>query len=245
MFSLLRFLASLLGPSRQVTPLPPPAGTAAPPFVPPLSSPGLVPDPGAVPEHVRGVADLSWQEFELVIGEFYRRQGYAVTVCSGDGADGGIDLRLERGGDLVLVQCKHWKVYKVSAPAVRELFGVMVAENATRAILVTTGKFTRDARDFAEGKALELIEGAELERRLEVAKWDGSGVGRDLLDVPSWSGEFARAATITTPECPFCRSAMVLRQAKASADPFITGAADRVMTWTCQAQPMLGSGAKR
>lgn len=216
MFSFPRFLSSLFGQSRLAGQVPSPSAIAQP-FVSPLSP--FTPEPVAVPQRAKGVADLSWQEFELLIGELYRRQGYAVTMCSGDGADGGIDLRLEKDGLTVLVQCKHWKVYKVSAPAVRELFGVMTAERAERAILVTTGRFTWDAQNFAEGKPLELIDGPELKRRLEAAKWDGT-VGGDLLDVPSWSGQFAQAATITTPDCPFCRSRMVLRQAKASGSRF-------------------------
>ena len=47
--------------------------------------------------------DLSWQDFELVIVELYRRQGYVVELCAGDGSDGGIDLRLRRNGKITLV----------------------------------------------------------------------------------------------------------------------------------------------
>ncbi len=45
---------------------------------------------------------------------------------------------------------------------VRELLGVMVSESASRAVLVTCGSFTREARLFAEGKPLALVEGPKL-----------------------------------------------------------------------------------
>ena len=161
--------------------------------------------------------DLSWQEFELMIRELYRRQGYAVELCSGDGSDGGVDLRLRKDERTTLVQCKHWKVYKVGVSPVRELFGILMAEKADHAVLVTTGRFTQDARAFAAGKPMELIAGEHLAAAIEEAKYSGEG---DLLDVASWSGNFAKAATITSPVCPFCRSTMVLRQGKQSGTSF-------------------------
>ena len=168
--------------------------------------------------------DLSWQEFELMIGELYRRQGYTVELCSGDGSDGGVDLWLRRDGKTVLVQCKHWKVYKVGVSPVRELFGILAAEKADYAIFVTTGRFTQDARAFAAGKAMELIDGETLAATLEAHKYSGDG---ELLDVASWSDTFAQTATITTPVCPFCRSSMVLRRGKQSGNQF----------WGCSTYP--------
>jgi restriction system protein len=168
--------------------------------------------------------DLSWQGFELMIGELYRRQDYTVELCSGDGSDGGVDLRLRKGEQTVLVQCKHWKVYRVGVSPVRELFGILTAEKAHQAIFVTTGRFTRDARAFAAGKAIELIDGENLAAILEANKCSGAG---DLLDLGSWTDNFAQAAKITVPDCPFCRSTMVLRHARQSRNPF----------WGCSTYP--------
>ena len=40
---------------------------------------------------------MSWQEFELLVGEAFRLQGYEVTELGGQGPDGGVDLVLRRG----------------------------------------------------------------------------------------------------------------------------------------------------
>ena len=65
----------------------------------------------------------------------------------------------------MLVQCKHWKVYKVGvSPGARAVWHPD-AEKADHAILVTTGKFTQDAKAFAAGKPMELIDGEQLSRR--------------------------------------------------------------------------------
>ena len=94
---------------------------------------------------------------------------------------------------------------------------LLLAEQAAHAILVTTGRFTQNARAFAAGKPLELIDGERLNAIVEEAKYSGQG---DLLDVASWSSGFDQAATITDPVCPFCRSAMVLRRGKQSGNQF-------------------------
>ena len=62
---------------------------------------------------------LSWKEFEWMVGEAFRRQGYAVEESFGGGPDGGVDVVLRKYGRTTLVQCKHWKVFSVGVPVVR------------------------------------------------------------------------------------------------------------------------------
>lgn len=45
---------------------------------------------------VSALNDMSWQEFELLVGEAFRRKGYAVAENGGGGADGGVDLVLKK-----------------------------------------------------------------------------------------------------------------------------------------------------
>ncbi len=108
------------------------------------------------------IRELSWQEFETLIGEAFRRQGYSVTQRGGAAPDGGIDLVLQKAGSKSVVQCKRWQARQVDVPLVRELYGVMTAEGANEAILVTCGEYTEDASQFAAGKPIRLIHGETL-----------------------------------------------------------------------------------
>lgn len=58
------------------------------------------------------IKNLSWREFEELVGEVFRRQGYLVLENPSEGVDGGIDLRLRKNAQMTLVQCKHWKSKK-------------------------------------------------------------------------------------------------------------------------------------
>ena len=91
---------------------------------------------------------ISWREFERLVGEWFRRQGYAVRETGG-AADGGVDLVLVRESETYLVQCKQWKAIKVGVNIVREILGVMAARGAAGGFLVTSGVFTGDACRFA------------------------------------------------------------------------------------------------
>ena len=71
---------------------------------------------------IDSIRELSWSQFELLIGEAYRRPGYEVVETGGGGADGGIDMKLKGQLETVLVQCKQWKVYKVGVKPIREFF---------------------------------------------------------------------------------------------------------------------------
>ena len=106
--------------------------------------------------------DMTWQEFELLVGEAFRAQGYQITETGGGGPDGGADLVLRNGAETWLVQCKRWKAYMVDVSVVRELYGVMAARGATGGYVVTAGSFSNDAQAFAAGRNVRLIDGLKL-----------------------------------------------------------------------------------
>lgn len=113
---------------------------------------------------------MSWQEFEVLVGEAFRLQGYRVAENGGGGPDGGIDLVLTKGTEKFLVQCKQWKAFKVGVDVVRELYGVMAAKGATGGFVVTSGRFTDDANAFTEGRNIKLMDGSKLFGLIQQAK---------------------------------------------------------------------------
>jgi hypothetical protein len=55
-----------------------------------------------------------------------------------------------------------WSPYRVGIKPVRGLHGAMRSGNVGEGVLVTSGKFTREARDFAGEQRISLIDGDEL-----------------------------------------------------------------------------------
>jgi restriction system protein len=92
-----------------------------------------------VSDATRMVDGLSWREFEMLVGEAYRLQGYSVEETGGETADGGVDLILTKAGERFFVQCKQWRAFKVGVDVVRELYGVMAARGAAGGMVVTSG----------------------------------------------------------------------------------------------------------
>ncbi len=192
---------------------PRPAPATTPP--PPLSA--------APAEQVPSLHTLSWDQFELLVGEIFRRQGYGVELSAALGADGGIDLVLRRDGESIPVQCKHWKTARVTAREMREFFGAMTDAAAPRGVFVTTGDFSRDAREFAAGKSIDLIDGRALARQIAAVQRPEE----NIFDVTSWLDGFTAQARIFDPECPSCRGAMVIRQNRTTGSAF----------WGCTTYP--------
>ena len=147
---------------------------------------------------------MSWQEFEILVGEYFRRQGFGVLDNGGGGADGGVDVVLQSSDGSYLVQCKHWRALRVGVQPVRELYGVMAAHGAAGGFVVTSGEFTEEAVRFADGLALTLINGRALLHGI-----------RAQAD----SGPASAPADLSTPDCPLCGATMVLRQARSGSAP--------------------------
>lgn len=156
------------------------------------------------------VRSLTWQQFEQLTGEALRRQGFQVSENVSQGADGGIDLRLFKGGEKYLVQCKQWRAFKVGVGVVRELYGVMAAEGATGGFVVTSGSFTKEAYDFAQGRNVELVDGKVLEQWIQATRNVGPTNPDSLVE-----REVAIGSEVEiTVSCPRCRAPMVRRMAK-------------------------------
>ncbi|MEP7185273.1 MAG: restriction endonuclease, partial [Rhodanobacter sp.] len=111
---------------------------------------------------IDSLRQMSWQQFEQLTGEAFRRQGYAVEETGLGGADGGIDLILRMNGQTTLVQCKQWQNQQVGVKIVREMYGLLLHHLAAGVKIVALGNYTPDARDFAHDKPIELIRGGEL-----------------------------------------------------------------------------------
>lgn len=160
----------------------------------------------SAPQSLNG---MSWQEFEILVGEAFRQRGYLVAEAGGSQPDGGVDLVLRRGKETFLVQCKQWKALKVGVGVVRELYGVMAARGAAGGFVVTSGTFTPDAQEFAAGRNLTLVEGETLFEWIRTAK---------VSPACSPSSQVPQSPRAESPVCPKCESRMVRRKATKGAN---------------------------
>lgn len=158
--------------------------------------------------HTSSIVDgMSWQQFETLVGEALRQQGYRVVETGGGGADGGVDLIVTKGNEKFLVQCKQWRALKVGVAVVRELYGIMAAKGATGGFVVTSGSFTADASEFAKGRNVTLVDGPAL------AKWIQAARAPKAAQTSN-----APKAAAMVPSCPACGKPMVERIAGRGAN---------------------------
>ncbi|MBI3195334.1 MAG: restriction endonuclease [Ignavibacteriae bacterium] len=119
------------------------------------------------------LAAMDWEDFEHLIREIFEKEfaqsGGEVKVTQAS-RDGGVDAVAFdpdpiRGGKIV-IQAKRY-TNTVGVSAVRDLYGTVMNEGATKGILVTTADYGPDAYEFAKGKPLTLLSGSNLLHLLE------------------------------------------------------------------------------
>lgn len=101
------------------------------------------------------------QQFEVMVAQLYEKQGYIVEHRGGS-HDEGIDILAERisagARERVVIQCKHQQT-NVGRPILQQLWGIVSNDPSfTRGDLVSTSGFTSEAKQFAQGKRLTLID---------------------------------------------------------------------------------------
>lgn len=105
-------------------------------------SDALIEELAARPEQLY---ELDPRKFEKLVAELYRRRGFEATLTPASG-DEGVDIyvvsRTDLGQALWVVQAKRYAAEnRVEAGVVRELYGTVMAKDASAGILVTTSFF--------------------------------------------------------------------------------------------------------
>ena len=145
---------------------------------------------------------ISWQDFEILVANRYRRHGWDVAHCGsgrlGFRDDAEVHLRMKKDGELALVQCRHESRGRFDARTVERLLAMAAEERATQVIVIASDDVPDDARQLAESGGATIIEGVAVREMLD----------DDLLDVRAppptadADAERRRAQMLTTGKMP-------------------------------------------
>lgn len=174
---------------------------------------------------LESIAALGWRHFEQLVGEAFRRQGYAVEETGLGGADGGIDLILRKNGRGVLVQCKQWRRRQIPVNVVREMYGLLAHHGADEVRIACSGTYTRDAEEFAKDKPIKLIGGEELLRMVREVQ---TALVQTTRAIKAVEPTFGAPTPTAPPACPKCGKPMVERSNRKTGQKF----------WGCSTFPV-------
>jgi restriction system protein len=121
----------------------------------------------------RNLAAMDWQDFEHLVRDLFSKifsgsnAEVNVTQASRDkGVDAIVYDPTPITGGKVVIQAKRY-VNVVDVSSVRDLYGTILNEGASKGVLVTTSRFGADSYEFAKDKPIELLDGANLLSLLE------------------------------------------------------------------------------
>lgn len=115
--------------------------------------------PSDVGKHLETLREMSWEGFSALVVEAYRERGYVVLPSEGRG----YDFKLTKDRQVLLLQCRRWKVNQVGAAPVRELAeAVALSSDASRGICLSAGEFSQPARKLSADEPVSLVSGADL-----------------------------------------------------------------------------------
>lgn len=112
--------------------------------------------------------------FEELVIDLLKAMGYGGSLESagkhiGKSGDGGIDGFIQEdklGLDIIYIQAKRWaKDNVVGRPVVQSFVGSLMGAGATKGVLITTSRFSKEAHDYSKGMQnlkVILIDGQEL-----------------------------------------------------------------------------------
>lgn len=123
--------------------------------------------PLLIRENPNLLSEISPRQFEELVAEVLILSGYNTTLTGGS-RDKGVDIIASRSdpfGEITsVIECKHYSIeHPVGVSTVRALNAAKQYENANRAVLVTSSRFTSEARELASKLPdLELIDREQL-----------------------------------------------------------------------------------
>ena len=127
------------------------------------------------------LASLTPEGFEEFVGEVFEALGFEVEHVGGTG-DQGVDLKVQRGGLLGIVQCKYFSRGVVGSPELQKFLGTIHHTKSHKGFFVTTRTFSLAADKFAAEHPIELIDGPRLVELVQEAM----GPGARKEPEPAW-----------------------------------------------------------
>lgn len=101
------------------------------------------------------------RQFEFIVADVFKSLGYDTEVTKGSN-DGGKDIILRKGKETKLVEVKRYNKTSIGRPYIQKLHSAIVDANAVGGYFVTLSHFNSNARQYAHGKNIELIDGSDL-----------------------------------------------------------------------------------
>jgi restriction system protein len=130
--------------------------------------------PALLNEALAAVRGLKWHNFELLVAEGFRGQGFSVTeVAAADVAADqveGPDLVLVKAERRYCVRCRGWQEAAVGADEVRRLRADMAARGAGGGFIVTAGEVADDVLALAQQGGIQFVKGAKLLAMIDKAR---------------------------------------------------------------------------
>jgi Holliday junction resolvase len=142
------------------------------------------------------LTNIDWYQFEKFCSAILDAEGFTVSRKGGATADGGVDIIAQKNQTKTLIQCKHWKTWKVREPTIRELLGSMFDFGVNKGAIFFSGEATQPALKFAEKHGIGMVDGIKLSERA------CKGLSDEQLHV-ILNGE--------SHHCPKCESKMIWR----------------------------------
>jgi restriction system protein len=157
---------------------------------------------------IESIRRLARREFERLLGESFRLQGYTVEERGGSEPRAGVCLVLRKPSQRILVRCIHRTGAQVGVEAVRQLHDVMSSEAASGGLVVTSEELSPDARTWVADKPIGLIEGRAL---LELVN-RGRARRRGSTEVTQRREPYLGPPLAELLDCPLCGAPMVLKK---------------------------------
>jgi Restriction endonuclease len=138
------------------------------------------------PRQATATWSISWSgwEFQVYIAALIERKWGRKVELGPRGADDGVDVRAERPGEfgleLMVVQCKHPRPGKpVGIDTIRLLHLQVITQKATRGLVVTDSRFTRNALQEIQASRyrMEGADGERIRQSLEALRTGAAGAG--------------------------------------------------------------------
>lgn len=124
-------------------------------------------------EILEKIKSCSFEFFEKSVIELLIKMGYGgsreeagrATRRTGDEGIDGIINEDRLGLDRIYIQAKRWRDTVVGRPEIQKFSGALDTPGANKGVFITTSKFSREAREYAENintKKIVLIDGMQL-----------------------------------------------------------------------------------
>ena len=112
--------------------------------------------------NLKELKEMDWEQFEALVSSYFIKTGFKISRKDNSVSASYRDFEANNEKYKIIIHCKYWNANNINSYPIKEIYKKIESKEANQLYVITCGNFTVSAKELAQGKNIELVNGYKL-----------------------------------------------------------------------------------